>query len=155
MSAPNAFYQQHHQVEAPVVDERHFRTAWKILTRIDGLLVEKWITTAEFHAAADFRELYQQAQPRGARSTLAGLARGGSRASLPEPLVNRLDAWNRLRVIQTAIGRRRYDLLVLSVVEDTPWKELGRRFRIDHRTARNRVAEAIRHLAVLTGSVSS
>jgi hypothetical protein len=58
MSAPNVFYQQHYQVEAPVVDERHFRTAWKILTRLDGLLVEKWITTAEFHAAADFRELY-------------------------------------------------------------------------------------------------
>jgi len=54
-SAPTALYRQHHDVEAPRVDDRHFRPAWRVLTRLDGLLADRAITSAEWHAAADFR----------------------------------------------------------------------------------------------------
>jgi hypothetical protein len=57
-SAPSALYRQHHDVEAPRVDDRHFRPAWRVLTRLDGLLADKAITAAEWHAAADYRELW-------------------------------------------------------------------------------------------------
>jgi hypothetical protein len=57
-SAPTALYRQHHDVEAPHVDDRHFRQAWRVLTRLDGLLADKASTAAEWHAAADFRELW-------------------------------------------------------------------------------------------------
>jgi hypothetical protein len=56
-SRPSAAYRQHHDVEAPRVDNRHFRPAWPVLTRLDGLLADKAITAAEWHAAADYREL--------------------------------------------------------------------------------------------------
>jgi hypothetical protein len=59
-SAPSVFYRQHHDVEIPRVDDRHFRPAWRVLTRLDGLLADKAITAAEWHAAADFRELWDQ-----------------------------------------------------------------------------------------------
>lgn len=146
MPEPSPFYRQHHEVEAPVVDERHFRPAWKIITRLDGLLADRLITAAQFHAAVDFRELYEEVQPRSARSPLAGLA---PRVALPDSAFHRLDASKRLMVIQFAIGRRRYTWLVLSIVEDTPWKALARRWRIDHRAARKRVAGAIKQLSRL------
>jgi hypothetical protein len=149
MPEPSPFYRQHHEVEAPLVDARHFRPGWKVITRLDGLLADGWISAAEFHTAATFREIYDEAQPPSARSTLAGLVTGGSRATLPEPLPYRLDASKRLMLIQFALGRRRYAWLILSVIEDTPWKVLGRRWRIDHRTARKRVAGAIKQLTRL------
>ena len=58
--APSAWYRQHHEVEAPRVDDRHFRPAWRVLTRLDGLLADRAITAAEWHAAADYRELVDQ-----------------------------------------------------------------------------------------------
>jgi hypothetical protein len=59
-SGPSALYRQHHDVEAPRVDERHFRPAWRVLTRLDGLLADNAITAAEWHAAADYRELWDR-----------------------------------------------------------------------------------------------
>jgi hypothetical protein len=43
-SGPSAHFRQHHDVEAPCVDDRHFRPAWRVLTRLDGLLADKAIT---------------------------------------------------------------------------------------------------------------
>jgi hypothetical protein len=51
-------------VEAPRVDDRHFRPAWRVLTRLGGLLADHAITSAEWHAATDFRELVDQVRCR-------------------------------------------------------------------------------------------
>jgi hypothetical protein len=139
---PNAHFRQHHRVEAPLVDGRHFRPHFRILTRLDGLLADRLITTAEFHAAVDFRELVELARAGTARSTLAGIGNGGPRTPHEGPGY-RTETWDRLRAICAAVGRRHFRLLILSVVDDATWKALGRRFKIDHRTARKRVAEAI------------
>jgi hypothetical protein len=94
-SAPSALYRQHHDVEVPRVDDRHFRPAWRVLTRLDGLLAEKAITAAEWHAAADFRVLWDQVALRTAaladRTRSTGIA--GHRA-FDGSLAGELDAHN-------------------------------------------------------------
>ena len=149
MPAPSPFYTQHHAVEAPVVDKHHFRTAWRRLTRLHGLLITRRITSAEFEAAVDFREDYDRTRP-GSRSSLAALFGGDHVVTPTTPSTSRLDAADRLRAIESRIGRRGYNLLVLSVCEDTPWLVLARRFRIDERTAKNRVVSAVKRLYLLT-----
>jgi hypothetical protein len=75
-SGPSVLYRQHHDVESPRVDDRHFRPAWRVLTRLDGLLADHAITSAEWHAAADFRELIDQVRCRAfARSPAFGTVR--------------------------------------------------------------------------------
>jgi hypothetical protein len=82
-SAPSALYRQHHDVEAPRVDDRHFRPAWRVLTRFDGLLADPAITAAEWHAAADFRELVDRVR-RGSlvRSSSLGTLRAAGHSSV-------------------------------------------------------------------------
>ena len=69
-TGPTAAYRQHHDVEAPRVDERHFLPAWRVLTRLDGLLADHAITSAEWHAAADFRELVRSGPMPGVHQIL-------------------------------------------------------------------------------------
>jgi hypothetical protein len=75
-SAPSLEFRQHHDVEAPRIDDRHFRPAWWVLTRLDRLLADRAITSAEWHAAADFRELVDRVQCRAfTRSSAFGTIR--------------------------------------------------------------------------------
>jgi hypothetical protein len=84
-SAPSAAYRQHHDVEAPRVDERHFRPAWRVLTRLDGLLADHVIPSAEWHVAADFRELVDQVRCRAlTRSSAFGTVRASRKKLIPE-----------------------------------------------------------------------
>ena len=147
-SAPSALYRQHHDVEAPRVDARHFRQAWRVLTRLDGLLADHAITSAEWHAAADFRELWDQV----ARSALlrspigrASMGIAGHRA-FDGSLAGELDAHNRLREIRRRLGAFACTLLYLSVVWDLSWAALGPEYDCDPKTARAWVIAAIKAL---------
>jgi hypothetical protein len=80
----------HHDVEAPRVDDRHFRPAWRVLTRLDALLADKAITAAEWHAAADYRELWDRVGWRAfTRSSAFGTVRAAgnssARSTAPHP----------------------------------------------------------------------
>ena len=103
-SAPSAWYRQHHEVEAPRVDDRHFRPAWRVLTRLDGLLADRAITSAEWHAAADYRELVDQVRREAlTRSTLFATPRA-ARSGVYYWAAGDLDASARLRQIRAVLG---------------------------------------------------
>jgi hypothetical protein len=143
-SGPSAAYRQHHDVEAPRVDDRHFRPAWRVLTRLDGLLADKAITAAEWHAAADYRELVDRVR-RGALVRSSSLVRvGGSVA--PNWVVGDLDSSARLRQIQTMLGAWTCALLEAALVQDLSWAALGRHYGCDPKTARAWVIAAIKAL---------
>lgn len=150
MPAPSPFFLQHVEgVEAPAVDDHHFRTAWRKLTRLHGLLIAQWITDAEFRAAVAFRDLHDTTRP-GGHSALAVLISTGIRPAPAELIDFRIDAANRLRVIEAWLGRPAYRLLVLLIAEDTPWITIARWYDLDERTAKKRVVDAIRRLNCLT-----
>jgi hypothetical protein len=102
-SGPSALYRQHHDVEAPRVDHRHFRPAWWVLTRLDRLLSDHVITSAEWHAAADYRELVDQVR-RGGLSGSALVATRAARSGGTHWVAGDLDASGRLRRIRAVLG---------------------------------------------------
>lgn len=149
MAQPSAAYRQQHDVAAPRVDERHYQPAWRKLTRLDQLLGDKLITTAQWHAAADFRELCELC-------LIAGFGRplnfegGGAGAAAPNDApAARLDALAELRKITARLGAGPCRLLTAALVEDLSWAELGRRLAIDPHTAKDWVITAIRALAAI------
>ena len=135
-------------VEAPRVDDRHFRPAWRVLTRLDGLLADKAITAGEWHAAADFRELWDQvARSALLRSPIGRASMGiAGRRAFDGSLAGALDAHNRLREIRRRLGAFACTLLYLSVVRDLSWAALGREYDRDPKTARAWVVAAIKAL---------
>ena len=136
MTEPTAAFRQHHQVEAPRVDARHFRPHWRIITRLDGLLADRAITAAEWHAAADYRDLVDQLR----RRTLARPAAMGTGPGVGSNVVDRLVE------IRTALGAVAVALLEAALVRDLSWAELGRELCRDPKTARAWVIAAIKAL---------
>jgi hypothetical protein len=143
------YYRQHHRVEAPVVDERHFRPAWRVLTRLDGLLVSGAITSAEWHAAADFRDMAELALGGAVSHSVLSSARATRYDASPTTnrLVARLDARSWLDEITSSIGTVPCALVKAFVVDDMSWAAIGRRFRVDPKTARAWVITSIKALA--------
>ena len=145
-SAPSSLYRQHHDVEAPRVDDRHFRPAWRVLTRLDALLADKAITSAEWHAAADFRELVDHVRCRAfTRSSAFGTVRAAGN-SFRNWGPGDLDASARLCQIRAVLGAWAYTLLEAALVRDLSWAALGRHYRCDPKTARAWVIAAIKAL---------
>jgi hypothetical protein len=131
-----------HDVEAPRIDDRHFRPAWRVITRLDGLLADKAITAAEWHAADDFRELVDQV-----RSD----PRHSGPSARPEIhfrnwVAGDLDASARLHQIRAVLGDCVCNLLEAALVQDLSWAALGRHYRCDPKTARAWVIAAIKAL---------
>ena len=150
-SALSLHFQQHHDVEPPRVDARHFRPAWRVLTRLDGLLADNAITAAEWHAAADYRELWDRVSRAALiRSPIgrASVGTAGHRA-FDVSLAGELDAVARLRKIRKALGAWTCTLLYISVVRDQSWAALGRHYRCDPKTARAWVIAAIKALRTI------
>jgi hypothetical protein len=145
-TGPTAAYRQHHDVEAPRVDERHFLPAWRVLTRLDGLLADHAITSAEWHAAADFRELVDQVRCRAlTRSSAFGTVRAAEN-SFRNWGAGDLDASARLRQIRAVLGAWACTLLEAALVRDLSWAALGREYERDPKTARTWVIAAIKAL---------
>ncbi len=151
MSAPTPFYLQHHRVEAPSVDERHFRPGWRVLTRLDGLLADGAITVAEWHAAADFRDMAELALGGAASQSVLTSARAARYDDSPttDRLIARLDARSWLDEVVRAIGTVPCALIKAFVVDDMSWAAIGRRFDVDPKTARAWVIASIKALATL------
>jgi hypothetical protein len=145
-NAPTAFYRQHHVVEAPAIDEREFRPAWRVKTKLMLLVECARIDRRQLEAAAAFKAGARPSAGSAPRTWL-GLRVDGGRWS--DGLVTewQLDAARRLRDAGLALGNERAKLLIWTLVDDRPWTEIGKRLGLS-KTATGRAVEAIAALAL-------
>jgi hypothetical protein len=144
----SALYRQHHDVEAPRVDARHFRQAWRVPHPARWAAADRAITAAECSAAADYRELWDRVSRAALIRSPIGRASMGTAGhhAFDISLASELDALARLREVRRVLGAWPYTLLYLSVVRDQSWAALGRHYRCDPKTARAWVIAAIKAL---------
>jgi hypothetical protein len=146
-NAPTAFYRQHHRVEAPAIDEREFRPAWRVKTKLMLLLECDRIDRRQLEAATAFKGWCEAIGRQRTSTWLAVRVDSGRR---PDGLIttNQIDAAGRLADATRTLGRERIRLLHWSLIDDLPWIEIGKRIGLHQRTAIVRVVEAIAALAL-------
>jgi hypothetical protein len=144
-SAPTPQFRQHHQAQAPQVDSTAFRQAWRITTRLDGLLEAGRIDREQYEAAQEWRRWAEAVTPFRAQSWDVRV--DASRVANDAAMVLRVNAAAKLRSVTEMLGQLRHRLLELSVRDDRSWREIGDRLGVDAKTATGRVIEAIAALA--------
>jgi hypothetical protein len=142
---PTAEFQTHHDIDAPSVDARSFRQAWRVRTRLDGLLRDGFVSLAAYDAGKRWRKDWEMALERSAGTRLDAVGCGNGGAS-GGPIV-RIAAMGRLRVVADAVGGYAWCMLVLVVAQDRPWTEVGRQLGCAHTTAPRHAAKALTALA--------
>lgn len=147
---PTPEYERHHDTDVPRVDGRAFRPGWRVRSRLDRLLVDGWIAPGAWQAACDFRASWGAAFAAGA-SPLAMLGRSG--ADRERAMLARVTAATRIRALAAALGPGHIAILVCVVVDDLSWRDLGRRLRCHHETARDAAIDALGALAARSGHV--
>ena len=150
-SEPSKFYQQHHAVEAPVIDGVAFRPYWRVCTRLDQLLADRAINTTIWRAGVEFRaiaELVMRDQWKA--PNLDRVSGGGMDMTVPK----RIDALKRKASVRRDLGNFAVDLLELHLVGDLPWVQLGQHYGVDRRTARGWTISALQGLACVLWSGS-
>jgi hypothetical protein len=149
-NAPSRFYRQHHEVEAPEVNERAFRPAWRVRTQLDRLLLDGLITGFEWRVAGWLRSCYERGYSSELRSPMAQLGMAGH-GSHPwrrgDSASRRAQAREYLHHVEQAMGPVVYPIVLAVVVEDVPWRELGKRCGVHAKTAKSWAVEAVRVLA--------
>jgi hypothetical protein len=149
---PSPYLRQHvAEIEAPVIDSRTFRPAWRRVPRLDKLLHSEVITAREWQRAQEFRMLYERAH-RGELAvkdvaTHVYLDPNCRRHGSDEPSQRRLEAVERLRRVRGELGKAAFGLIVMLVDEDAGWAAIGKRFRIDPKTARRWTLVALQGFA--------
>jgi hypothetical protein len=146
-NGPTAFYRQHHVVEAPGIDEREFRPAWRVKTKLMLLVEFGRIDRRQLEAAAAFKG-WCEAIGHQRTSTWLGLRVDGGRWPDGPVTVRQLDCARRLHDASEALGAERARLLIWALVDDLPWTEIGKRLRLSTKTATCRAVEAIAALAL-------
>jgi hypothetical protein len=151
-NAPNAFYRQHHQVEAPEVSDRAFRPGWRVRTQLDRLLLDGQITGFEWRIAGWLRSCAERTAGGDLRSPMTALgmpgrSRYGRRRDGPTP--RQLQARAHLRHVERTLGPVVYSIVIAVVVEDLPWCALGKHYGVHAKTARRWAIEAIKVLATV------
>ena len=148
-SAPSAWRRQHGQVEAPDISSVAFRPYFRAYPQLDRLADRGTITPEQWQAANMFRRLYEKAH----QDELA--APGWDRIYLDpecrrrgsgEPSQQRLTAVERLGKVRSALGELAFALLTMTAVEDACWAEIGRRLKVDPKTARAWAIAAVQAL---------
>jgi hypothetical protein len=148
-ATPSPERRRHNEIEAPLVDSQHFRTAWRVRSRLDRLMSEKTLSVREWAIARAYRDLYDAAF-RGEVQVirLDGTGRGsGYRGDQLERSEGQLEALVRLRVIRTALGDVATDLVEACVVHDRAWGQTARTLGRDPHTVRRWTLIALRALA--------
>jgi hypothetical protein len=148
--SPSRFYRQHHTVEAPRVDLQVFQPAWRVKSRLDRLLCDDSVTLQEWRAALAYRASWECALGSAVRAIeLDGTDRVAPsyRSARLERNEAQLDALRRLASVRQILGAVAVNLIEACVVADQSWSAIGRRLRIDHKTARTGTIAAIRALA--------
>lgn len=144
---PSPFFRQHHAVEAPLIDNRNFRQAFRVLTKLDQLLFDGAITKPVWRAGTLFRVtaeiVISEDYP---NSSMMYNEHGGERDHTQN---HRLDARKRLRVVRAALSDRDHRLLWQHVVEDLNWSEIARRRNVHPKTVRRWTIAALNRLAAI------
>jgi hypothetical protein len=146
-NSPSVYFRQHQTVEAPVIDEREFRPAWRVKTKLMLLVECGRIDRRQLEAAMAFKGWCEVIGRQRTSAWLAVRVDGGRR---PEGLVSehQIDAARRLAGVTTALRGERIRLLHWALVDDLPWTELGKRIGLSSRTTTCRVVEAIAALTL-------
>jgi hypothetical protein len=137
-NAPSEHYRRHHRVEAPQVDDRAFRTGWRVHTRLRGLADAGLIDRQQLDAATSWgRWTERTAAP--VTSGWRMKVDGGTRRAERIVEAHTLDTATKLRACAVALGPERCALLRATVVEDQSWRALG----VSCTVAKRRVVEAV------------
>jgi hypothetical protein len=131
-------------LEAPRVDDRHFRPAWRVRTHLQALFEGERISPAAFSAGLVWRGWCEQAG-RVRISSLILEANRGMTANGPTPPQSIAAA--QLASSAAALGPARTRLLAWHLVDDLSWRALGVKLHLDPRTAAVRCCEALEALA--------
>ena len=149
MAAPSHFYRQHGEIEAPLIDARHFRPGWRVRSRLDRLfVVDKAISARAYRAGVEFRDLAERAEA-GAhpRSFGIGIGRSLGYTDSTDGVQRRIEAQARLQEIALRLGAIPFALLDLAIVKNLAWAAIGRGLDVDPKTARAWAIAAINALA--------
>jgi hypothetical protein len=141
------WYRQHHELDAPAVDEHTFRPFYRRRTRIDVLVADHAIAPAVYRAAVTYRSLAERATAAawGAREFDEGRER---MPRMPSPAsIDRVAARHRLDRVRALIGAFATGLCDAVIIEDLPWSELGRRHRVDPKTVKAWAIAALETMA--------
>lgn len=144
-NAPTRELRQHHDVEAPRVDERAFRQGWIIRTRLDQLLNDERITRGEYQSATEFRAAWISA--RELRGPEGGMIRVAGARDRDAATIARLEAARRVRVVEHSLGRLAFALVTACVIEDLSWASIAKYCHRNPETIRDWTVSAIRGLA--------
>ncbi len=152
VSGPDRFFRQHGEIEAPAINDKEFRPAWRRVSRLDQLLRDHAISGREWRCAVNFRSVYEKAY----RGTLSGQDRNAvyvdqhcRQRSQREPTESALDAGGRLMVIRRTLGPCVFALLVPIVVDDNAWTAIAQHFGVYPRTIKRCSVTALQALATL------
>ena len=151
-SGPPSWRRQHGHVEAPNIDASEFRPFWRARSQLDKLVARDLITGMQWQwqAANTFRLIYEKAHQGelGTRDLSEGIYidRNCRRRGSGEPDQQRLVALARLQRVKRELGDVSYRIITWLAVEDFSWAEIGRRLKVDPKTARAWSLIALRSL---------
>jgi hypothetical protein len=132
VTSPSAHFRQHHAVDEPRVDAGNFRPAWRVRTRLDQLLIDRSITPHEWFIAVRFRTMLELvAMRQGVRAARIEFLPPGKPNGTTSAQASRY-----CREIADRFGAVCSGILIACLVDDLSWAELGRRIRVDPRTAK-------------------
>jgi hypothetical protein len=132
VTSPSAHFRQHHAVDEPSVDSASFRTAWRVRTRLDQLLIDRIITPHEWFVAVRLRTMLELVAIRqGLRAARTEFLPSGKPNGTTSVQASRY-----CRDIADRFGAVCSGILVACLVDDLSWAELGRRIGTDPRTAK-------------------
>lgn len=145
----STYLAQHAAFDAPAIDGEHFRPFFRRRTRLDDLRDEKAIGPRVYLAAILYRDLVEHVSG-SARSALRTVVIDGSTSGLDADRA-RAKALVRLRDVRKQLGAFASILVDLVVVLDLPWRELGRRYRVDPKTIKRYAVTTLQLLAQIMG----
>ncbi len=117
-------------------------------TRLDALRRDGLISADQWQAAIEYRAAWMRVLADGGGDP--GAVRIGGGLNDPHArLLGHLDTMTRLREAEMRIGSLATWLCRRCVVEDQPWREIGRQLHRDHKTARDWTGEALRGFALV------
>jgi hypothetical protein len=133
-------------VTAPQVDATAFRQAWRVATRLDGLLETGRIDREAWDCAHEWRRWAETLIPSRVQQWDIRVDRPAASAR-DAGMLWRIEAATKLREAGEALGALRVKLLEASVLHDLSWRAIAMQLRCSDKTALDRVAEAVTALA--------
>jgi hypothetical protein len=155
MAEPSPFFRQHHAVEAPAIDQWHFRTYYRVWTRLDQLKADRAISPYVWLCGCEYRriaELVLSDEFHPPNFEYGGMGHN-SRGTDFDPSRGRIDAGNHKAEIRKHLGGFAINLLELHLVGDLPWETLGKLYGVHRKTVKRWTIECLDGLAFVVWPV--